>query len=534
VEVVAAHRERKRHPADRDLGDALRVSRNFAKIELVLEDSEIAPETLIETRAFLIQLAKKRGIDETPAALSQEAGNLATAILDKADSFKLWASGSQMPVALTFDEGEEAWKKVQALTNPYRQWLDLLRASSSENGFELWADPNQHELVVRDRFFRGPRKPRIVWLPCSRDEISWFKVFELEAEEVWERSLLEALREYGVDISREQESELASLLPAHAKEWFDKPRSTWKELTPANAKGALVDDLRMLEVLAGEVGEFEKLKQEDRFAIFARRAREDFGLPDPTNADEKNWRVAATAMLLCTEAAARNPQQQPSEQNRIVPPGLPRDNALRLLRNWQENVNFIGSFEQLGMQADTTVSLTFWARNLTSPPKSYASRATEDTLFKLYAEELDRIEDVEELSRKLATQLHIFQERETKFWGKQAFARVGWKYLVQLGKSAGVLVDAERAETNWKKVQDAVDWYYARGWEIDAGAEELFTEAPDWPSHLHRVRVRMRRAYTRATDYMAAAFSELLAHDPKGLNKLPARREFPNHPSGQG
>jgi hypothetical protein len=405
--------------------------------------------------------------------------------------------------------------------DPYRQWIDLLRTSSSENGFELWADPNEHELVVRDRFFHEPRKPRIVWLPCSRDEISWFKVFELEAEEVWERSLLEALREYGVDISREQESELASLLPAHAKEWFDKPRSTWKELTPANAKGALIDDHRMLEVLAGEVGEFEKLKQEDRFAIFARRAREDFGLPDPANVDEKNWRVAAAATLLCTEAAAKNPQLQPNEQNRIVPAGLPRDNALRLLRNWQENINFLSSFEELGMQADTTVSLTFWARNLTSPPKSYASRAVEDTLFKQYAEELDRIEDVEGLSQKLAAQLYIFQERESKFWGKQASARVGWKYLVQLGRSAGVLVDAERAETSWKKVQDGVDWYCARGWEIDAGAEELFTEAPDWPSQLHRVRVRMRRAYARATDHVAAAFSELLAHDPKGLSKLP-------------
>ena len=199
---------------------------------------------------------------------------------------------------------------------------------------------------------------------------------------------------------------------------------------------------------------------------------------------------------------------------------------MRLLRNWQENINFLSSFEELGVQADTTVSLTFWARNLTSPPKSYASRAVEDTLFKQYAEELDRIEDVEGLSQKLAAQLYIFQERESEFWGKQASARVGWKYLVQLGRSAGILVDAERAETGWKKVQDGVDWYCARGWEIDAGAEELFTEAPDWPSQLHRVRVRMRRAYARATDHVAAAFSELLAHDPKGTEQVADRRRI--------
>jgi hypothetical protein len=67
------------------------------------------------------------------------------------------------------------------------------------------------------------RAARIVWLPCAREEISWFKPFELEAEAVWEKSLLEALREYGVHIPREHESALLSLLPAHAREWFDKP-----------------------------------------------------------------------------------------------------------------------------------------------------------------------------------------------------------------------------------------------------------------------------------------------------------------------
>jgi hypothetical protein len=405
--------------------------------------------------------------------------------------------------------------------DPYREWLDLLRTSAAESGFKLWADPDQHELILRDRFSRETRAARVVWLPCSRDEISWFKVFELEAEAVWEKSLLDALRDYGVNIPREQESELASLLPAHAREWFDKPQETWKELTPANAKGALVDDHRMLEVLAGAAGEFENLKKEDRFAIFARRAREDFGLPDPTNCDEKSWRVGSTAVLLCTEAAAKNPQQPPSEPNRIVSPGLPRDNALKLLRNWQENINFLNSFEELVTRADGTVGLTYWARSLTAPPKSYASRAVEEVLFKQMADDLDRIENVDELGQKLATQLYVFQERESKFWGRQASVRVGWKYLVQLGKSAGILVENAEAETRWKKAQDAVEWYCRHGWAIDAGSEELFAEAPDWPSQLHRVRVRMRRAYARATDQMAAVFSELLAYRQDDLNALP-------------
>lgn len=106
------------NPADRELGDALRNSRSFAKVELVLEETEIPPELLTETRTFLIQLAKKRGIDETPAALSEEAGSLADKILEKADSVELWASGSQLPLSTGFQEGEDAWRKVKSLTTP--------------------------------------------------------------------------------------------------------------------------------------------------------------------------------------------------------------------------------------------------------------------------------------------------------------------------------------------------------------------------------------------------------------------------------
>src|SRR5438105_2652412 len=90
--------------------------------------------------------------------------------------------------------------------DPDRAWLDLLAASAEADGFELWrpqAGPDEfYELLVRDRFHSTPRAARVVWLPCARVDITWFKVFELEAEAVWEKTLLAALREYGVEISR--------------------------------------------------------------------------------------------------------------------------------------------------------------------------------------------------------------------------------------------------------------------------------------------------------------------------------------------
>jgi len=403
--------------------------------------------------------------------------------------------------------------------DPDREWLALLRTAASADGFDLWADPDEHELLLRDRFYHTPRAPRLVWLPRARDEITWFKVFALEAEAVWEKSLLQGLREYGVSIPRDQESELASLLPAHAREWFDEPKETWKELTPGTAKGTLVTDDRLFQVLAGEAadkkhpGEFERLREEERFAIFCRRAVEDFGLPDPTGQDENTWRIAATARLLCTEAAAANPHEPPSEREHIIPSGLERDRALKLLRDWQTNIYFIPAFERLAPQADATLGLTYWARNLETSPRSYSSPAVEETLFKQAAERLDRIEDVDPLAQELERQLQAFKDRESAFWGRLATRKVGWLYLVELAEAASLLVENSQAEATWKTVQDAIQWYSGRGWQLDLAGETLFEEKPDMPAQLHRIRARLRRGYLRATDRIGSAFSELLAHD---------------------
>lgn len=414
--------------------------------------------------------------------------------------------------------------------DPDRAWLDLLSESAKVDGFELWAPSSVqddiHELLVRDRFFSTPRAPRVVWLPCSRNAIRWFKVFELEADEVREQSLMSALREYGVDISREHEDELAGLLPAHAREWFDKPKVTWKELTPGNAKGTLVDDHRMLQVLAGPAGEFNQLRDEGRFDIFARRATEDYGLPDPKTLDEEAWRVAATARLLCTDAADGWPQDPPREADKIIPPGLGRNHALKMLRQWQHDIRYIANFERLVPAAEATVGLTYWARNLTSMPRSRSSHAVEQTLFTLTADRLDRLEDVDVLAGELDQNSQVYKDRETGFWGKDATHRVGWRSLVELAGVAALLVENRESEQVWKSLEDAIEWYTARGWQLDQAGEQLFKELIDLPTQLHRIRARLRRGYLRTMDRIGRAFSELLSKAPTKASALPTAGEI--------
>jgi hypothetical protein len=104
----------------RELPFIPRTRDNIARlmVENADEDLPIDPTVLTEVREFLIRLTRSRKIDETPAALSETAGNAATAILAKADNVHLWANGSRMPLPKAFTDGEDAWRQVQELTNP--------------------------------------------------------------------------------------------------------------------------------------------------------------------------------------------------------------------------------------------------------------------------------------------------------------------------------------------------------------------------------------------------------------------------------
>lgn len=425
------------------------------------------------------------------------------------DNFRCWLIGEIREIL----DRKTAVLPLLLWLDPDQQWLDLLRTAAPAGDFELWADPAEHELIVRDRFHRTPRAARVVWLPVSREAIAWFKPFELEAEAVWEKGLLEALREFGVYIPREHESEMISELPAYAREWFDQPREAWKELTPGNARGTLVNDARMLQVLAGEAGEFERLQQEGRFDFFASRAVKDFGLPEPIGQAEESWRVAAMARLLATEAAEGSPQEALHEGDKIVPAGLARKRVLGLLKSWQNDVRYISTFERLVPEADKTIGLAYWARNLSAAPRSRASRAVEETLFGLAVDRLDRMEPLDLLAKELDRNLQMYKDREKGFWGCQATDRVDWRFIVGLAGVANLLVENEGVAETWKSAVDAVAWYGSRGWRLDSVGEQLFKEEADFPGKLQRVRARLRRGYLRAVDEVGAAFSELLAAD---------------------
>jgi hypothetical protein len=401
--------------------------------------------------------------------------------------------------------------------DPFRAWRELLLAAAEGDAFELWAG-GEHELLLRERLSASPAKPRVLWLPVSGEEIEYLKVFEIQADQVWTETLVAGLARYGVELSRDTEAELRLLLPAHAKEWIDRPKDAWRELTPGNAKSTLIDDDLVLSVLAARGVVISELVGAERLAFFGRRVTEDFGLPTPVPGKDDEWRVAAVARLLVTEATLRVPSDPPGERDRVIPAGPPRDQALRLLSQLKKNVELLPAFEDLSCRADATTSLVHWVRNVSAPVPPLTSRAAEDALFQREVDLLAKLEDFAPLARRLEEREPFFAAHAGGFWGSRAERRVPWQSLVSLARAASLLREQAGAEKSWKTPRDPVTWFTTVGWEVDRQGEVLFRDDAELSGGLHGVRARLRRAYLRHLDSSNAAFSELLHHH--GLDAL--------------
>ncbi len=126
------------NPADPALQKALRDSREFDRVELVLEDADIEPDALEEVRAALMKLTGKRKIDETPAALHEAMETLGREKLDKAEKVRDWADAVGFPTPATFAQGWEALKDILALTHPVHRVKEIqTRAEELKRGVEV-------------------------------------------------------------------------------------------------------------------------------------------------------------------------------------------------------------------------------------------------------------------------------------------------------------------------------------------------------------------------------------------------------------
>ena len=57
--------------------------------------------------------------------------------------------------------------------DPALEWKELLQKTCGSD-IELWAD-DEHELLLRHRFAREECRPRVIWFPRTRADLTYFR-----------------------------------------------------------------------------------------------------------------------------------------------------------------------------------------------------------------------------------------------------------------------------------------------------------------------------------------------------------------------
>lgn len=391
--------------------------------------------------------------------------------------------------------------------DPAREWKDLLK-KTCEDVIELWDDEG-HELLLRHRFAHEERRRRVIWLPIKKTEITYFRVFEGEAS-VRELTLLEALREYGVEITRTQEDEVKEDLLAYALAKLDEPLPKWKKITPDE----LISAGTILQILADVGKPIDNVINMEKQNLFKRRVAADFGLPTPNLAEPDKWRVRAVARLLATDAALKLGEDGVSTSEWIIPSGNSRKRALELLEQWQRDLHLHPILEVLAGKADSLLDLKHLMMdhsNASSPP--LASYMGERALFENEIKQINKLENFLEVATYLARKKEGYLNHAQGFWGQWTKKRVPWDILAKLGNAAQVLLENDGVEKNWHALMDAITWYVEQGWQVDVEGESLMQEWSIEEADLFKIQKTLRKSFQAILDRTNTTFSEFVAQD---------------------
>jgi len=389
--------------------------------------------------------------------------------------------------------------------DPGREWKEVLQKTCGD-AIELWADEG-HELLLRHRFAREARRARVIWLPRRRSELTYFRVFEGEAA-FREINLLEALREYGVEITRTQEDEVKEDLLAYALAKLDEPLSKWKKITPDE----LISAGTVLTVLADLGKPIEDRISPERSHLFKRRVTADFGFPEPDFVEPDKWRIRSVARLLATDAALKVGEDGFSASEWIIPSGNGRKRAMELLDQWQRDLQLQPILETLVGNADALLNLqSMTSDNSCAIADPLASHKGEQALFQNEIKAICKFENFPDLAIYLGRKKESYLRHAKGFWGQWTKKRVTWDVLAAFGQAAQVLQENDDVEKTWHTMTDAILWYVDQGCEVDKEGECLMREWPIEEAGLLAVQKTLREAFIQILDRTNTIFSEFAA-----------------------
>lgn len=123
------------NPADPQLQNALKNSRDFNRVQLEMEEAAPGQNDVENARKILIALTGKRNIPEIPQGVSDHMKAFADLQVKAADAAFRWADAARLPLPRNFSEGREVFEQFVDLSSPHHVITEILAVKEKLQGY---------------------------------------------------------------------------------------------------------------------------------------------------------------------------------------------------------------------------------------------------------------------------------------------------------------------------------------------------------------------------------------------------------------
>ena len=277
---------------------------------------------------------------------------------------------------------------------------------------------------------KGQRPKFVLYLPgLTRDALTVLKEYEF-AGKVFEETILQSFRRWGIEFEREHEAELEKILPIIVTRFATKGRSFWRErLTPKNVRTLLFDDETVRKMLAAPDITAKELKDGGAYEIFCDFVEDRFGGPKLQDNDPTEWARRFTTYLILTEvrAGAGRPPSFPKFDIKWAD-DRHEGECLSFVRDWLRNATYKEDFKRLSSEVEKAYNLSSWAAGLSEYPTCESSLSVEKTLENNILFRINNIKTLSDLRSVLSVESEVIEQIAEHFWSREGDI-VAWRAL---------------------------------------------------------------------------------------------------------
>lgn len=360
---------------------------------------------------------------------------------------------------------------------------------------------------------KGERPKFVLYLPgLTRDSLTVLKEYEFLGK-VFEETILQSFRRWGIDFEREHEAELKKILPILVTKFATRDSAFWQHrLTPKNLREILFDDETVRKMLAAQETTTKELKTSETYEIFRDFAEDRFGGPNLRDTPLGEWARLFTAYLILTEVRSGAEDLSSFPQFAVGHAADRHERAcLSFLRDWMRNETYKEDFKRLSHDVEATYNLSSWAAGLSQFPDCESSLTVEKALETRILSQINNITTIDEFRSVLSADAEVVEQMAEHFWSREEVI-VAWRAL-HLGNHLVTAIDSCITAVEGIDLPSVlVKKYVGDWWEIDRDYR-IYRANYDGKNRLDKLSTQLIFIYRDFQNQLNEKFSDLIERE---------------------